>query len=276
MKEIAAALLQKEETIKKRLIRARKKIKEVNITLSYPDPSEIPTRISGVLQIIYLIFNEGFHSTKTDTLTSKDLCGEAIRLCKLLLLKEKFRTGSLYALFALLCFHAARLESKIGDNEIIDLKHQDRSKWYLPLIILGNDALNKSMQFEDHSIYHVEAAIASEHVRALKFENTNWQRILEHYDEMYVLMPSDNILLSKATIYLQMDRLKEAKLELEKITSESLSQRRYLLHGCYAEYYEREGELTKAITEIDLAIKSCSNQYEKKYLEKKKKALLAS
>lgn len=276
MKEIAAALLLQEEAIKKRLVRARKKIKEMNITLAYPAPNEIADRMVGVLQIIYLIFNEGFHSTHPDRLINKDLCGEAIRLCKWLMVKENFRSGSLYALFALLCFHSSRLESKVGSHEIIDLKHQDRSKWYLPLIVLGNDALNKSLQFDDHSVYHLEAAIAAEHVRAIKFENTNWQRILNYYEEMYDLMPSDSILLSRATIFLQMNQGDKAKAELDKINAQSLNQRVYLYHGCYAEYFEKQGDLGKAQTEIDLAISTCSNQFERQYLENKKSNMLVS
>ena len=89
-------------------------------------------------------------------------------------------SSSEFCLFALLCFHASRLESKLGNNELIDLKNQDRSKWYLPLIILGNDALKKSTLYKDHSIYHIEAAIAAEHVHAIKFENTNWDKILSY------------------------------------------------------------------------------------------------
>ncbi|MEB2781306.1 sigma-70 family RNA polymerase sigma factor [Algoriphagus sp. C2-6-M1] len=273
MKEIAAALLQNEETIKKRLVRARKKIQTLEITLSYPYPNQIPNRISRVLHIIYLIFNEGFHSTKADELISKDLCGEAIRLCKLLLQKEKFRTGGTYALFALMCFHASRLESKMRNSEIIDLKHQDRSKWYLPLILLGNDSLQKSAEFDDRSIYHLEAAIASEHVRAVQFENTNWQCILKYYDDMYLMMPSDHVLLSKATIFLQLEKLMEAKLELGKIVPKSLSQRRYLFYGCYAEYYEKAGDIDNALQQIKLAIDFCSNNMEKDYLRKKAQSL---
>nr|WP_225587140.1 sigma-70 family RNA polymerase sigma factor [Algoriphagus sp. Y33] len=273
MKEIAAALLLKEETIKKRLVRARKKIQTLEITFSYPAPNQIPVRISRVLHIIYLIFNEGFHSTKTDELISKDLCGEAIRLCKLLLQKEKFRNGEAYALFALMCFHASRLESRMVNSEIIDLKHQDRSKWYLPLIVLGNDSLLKSVEFDDRSIYHLEAAIASEHVRAVQFENTNWQRILKYYDDMYQMMPSDHVLLSKATIFLQLGKLKEAKAELDKIAPDSLSQRKYLFYGCYSEYYEKAGDLDNALEKIKLAIDFCSNKLEKDYLRKKMQSL---
>jgi RNA polymerase sigma-70 factor (ECF subfamily) len=273
MKEIAAALLQKEETIKKRLSRARQKIRDLNISLSYPTAGEIDSRMSGVLQIIYLIFNEGFHSTKENQLISKDLCGEAIRLCKLLLMKENFRSGSLYALFALTCFHASRLESKLVDNKIIDLEHQDRSKWFLPLILLGNDALKKASEYDHRSIYHIEAEIASEHVKAIHFSHTNWQQILDLYEEMYSVMPSDNVLMSKATIYLQLNELEKAKALLDKMNTGALNQRSYLLHGCYADYYSRAGNSALAIVKLDKAIQLCSNAFEKQYLENKREAL---
>lgn len=273
MKEIAAALLQKEETIKKRLSRARQKIRDLNISLSYPTAGEIDSRMSGVLQIIYLIFNEGFHSTKENQLISKDLCGEAIRLCKLLLMKENFRSGSLYALFALTCFHASRLESKLVDNKIIDLEHQDRSKWFLPLILLGNDALKKASEYDHRSIYHIEAEIASEHVKAIHFSHTNWQQILGLYEEMYSVMPSDNVLMSKATIYLQLNELEKAKALLDKMNTGALNQRSYLLHGCYADYYSRAGNSALAIVKLDKAIQLCSNAFEKQYLENKREAL---
>lgn len=273
LKEIAAALLQKEETIKKRLSRARKKIQEANITLEYPGANEIKSRTAAVLQIIYLIFNEGFQSTKKDQLINKDLCGEALRLCKLLLIKENFRTGSLYSLFALLCFHASRLDAKIESNEIIDLKNQDRSKWHLPLIILGNDALNKANEYKDYSLYHLEAAIAAEHVRAIRFENTNWPRIIALYDEMYSIMPSTNFKLSKAIALIQIDKLDEAKLLLDEVDEDTMPHRKHLVHGAFAEYYIKTKEYDLASRELDHAIENCSNELERNYLLKKKASL---
>ena len=276
MKEIAAALLLKDETIKKRLVRARKTIITAQIQMDYPAPKEVQDRIAGVMQVIYLIFNEGFHSTKSDQLISKDLCGEAIRLCKLLLKKDNFRSGSLYALFALMCFHSSRLESKINSkNEIVDLENQDRSKWYMPLIILGNDALNKALEYKDWSQYHYEAAIAGEHIKALRYENTNWKRIINLYQKLHELQPSASTLLSMAIVHIQLGQLKEAKRILDAIPPEELQQRMYLHHGCYAEYYFKIGHQKKAIDEIENAIKLCSNDLEKKYLSKKKTKLLA-
>lgn len=277
MKEIAAALLLKEETIKKRLVRARKTIIEKNIKLEYPSPVEIHDRLEGVMHIIYLIFNEGFHSTKPDQLISKDLCGEAIRLCKLLITKENFRNGNLYALFALLCFHSSRLEAKINDqNQLVDLGHQDRSKWYFPLIVLGNDAMNKSLEYDDYSSYHIESAIAAEHIRVRKFEDTNWSKIIKLYQQLHDMHPNEHNLLNIAIIYLQMDDLESAKSMLDKINESRLEQRRYLYYGCYFDYYQKLGETKNAIEAINIAISTTTNSLERKYLSTKKEEYLKS
>ena len=123
-KEIASALLIKEETIKKRLSRARKTIATQQIAFQIPQGNDLPERLSRVLEILYLIFNEGFHSNKKEILIRKDLCGEAIRLTKMLLTNPYTRQPATYALFALMCFHSARLDSKVNEkNEIIDLKN---------------------------------------------------------------------------------------------------------------------------------------------------------
>ncbi len=268
-KEIAAALLLKEETIKKRLTRARKKIIDQGISLDFPTPDKVSDRMAGVLQIIYLIFNEGFHSTKSERLIDKELCGEALRLAKLLLIKEKFRSGSLYALFALFCFHSSRLESKIIHGEIIDLRHQDRSKWHFPLIALGNDALLKALDYRDRSVYHLEALIASEHIRAIRFEDTNWNRILRYYQEMFDHSPSAHVQLSKAITYLHLDDLENAKKTLDNIDPARLNQRNYLLFGTYAEYYVKTGNIAEALEELHKALGACQSKIEHRYLKKK-------
>ncbi|WKN43078.1 RNA polymerase sigma factor [Tunicatimonas pelagia] len=271
MKEIAAALLLKEEAIKKRLARARKKMKDQQVKLAYPLPHEIEDRMAVVLQAIYLIFNEGFHSTKSGSLISKDMCGEALRLCKLLLTKERFRSGSLYALFALCCFHASRLETKIGtNNELVDLQYQDRARWYKPLIVLGNYAMQKSLEYTERSAYHHEAAIAAEHLKADCFKSTDWHRILELYQQLYELQPGDTILLSMASVHLQVGQLDRAKALLDQVEANHLSQRKYLLHGSYAEYYFRIGSIQPALSQIDQAIALSSNELEQAYLKKKR------
>ncbi len=270
-REIAAALLTKEDTIAKRLRRAKQTIIKNQLQFDFPPPNEVEDRLARVMHVVYLTFNEGFHSTNKDKLIREDLCGEAIRLCKLLLKKEKFRSGSLYALFALLCFHASRLESKTDINgEIVDMLKQDRSQWFFPLIQMGNSAMNKAMEFDKVSIYHYEAAIAAEHIKAKTFKNTNWNKILLYYKKLQDLQPNTFTLLNIAIVELQLNNFEVVRQILDSFEASDLEQRAYLYYGCYSEYYERRGDLVLAISFLDQAILNTTNALEKRYLEKKK------
>ena len=269
-KEIAAALLTKEDTIAKRLQRARKTIIKNNIQFDFPSPAKVQNRLNRVMEVVYLTFNEGFHSTNTAKLIREDLCGEAIRLCKLLIKRKEFRSGSLYALFALLCFHASRLKSKINEaNEIVDIREQDRSQWHLPLIEIANRAMTKSMEYEDVSIYHYEAAIAFEHVKAKTFEETDWKNILRWYSKLYELQPTSFTLLNIAIVNLQMNALISAKKLLDTLKIDDLGQRQYLYFGSYAAYYLKQGERDLAKAYYQKAILKTTNSLEKEYLRNK-------
>lgn len=269
-KEIAAALLTKEDTISKRLQRARKTIATNHIQFDFPAPPHLQSRLNRVMEVVYLTFNEGFHSTNTDTLIREDLCGEAIRLCRLLIRKEAFRSGRLYALFALMCFHAARLKSKTNTrNEIVDIREQDRSQWHDPLIDIATRAMHKAGAYDDVSIYHFEAAIAYEHIRAKTFEDTDWEKILEWYTKLYEMQPTPFVLLNRAIVHLQLNQLQQGKKLLENLQSDDLGQRQYLYFGSLAEYYLKMDDQVLAKTYFEQAIATTSNALEKRYLEKK-------
>lgn len=273
-KEIAAALLIKEETIKKRLSRARRAIIKRNIQFDFPAAHEVQNRLDRVMQVIYLTFNEGFHSTNKTKLVREDLCGEAIRLSKILLKKEKFRSGNLYALFALMCFHTSRLESKTNSlNEIVSIKNQDRGSWYSPLIKLGNNAMERAIEYGGVSIYHYEAAIAAEHLKAETFEKTDWNKILMWYTRLYELQPSAFTQLNMAIVNLQLNQFEATQQILDSIIIENLEQRAYLYYGCYAEYYAKKNAIPQAITYLNKAILKANNNLEKDYLKKRKSEL---
>lgn len=273
-KEIASALLLKEETIKKRLSRARKTIAKQDIAFQIPQGEDLPQRLNRVLEVLYLIFNEGFHSNKKEILVRKDLCGEAIRLCKMLLKNSFTRQSSTYALFALMCFHTARLDSKVNaENELMDLRNQDRSQWYRPLMILGNQAMTKAVDCKSFTPYHYEAAIASEHLRAKSFETTNWDKILMWYEQLQHLQPSPFNLLNIAIVQLQLQNQEAARGILEQINPDHLEQRAYLYYGSYAEYFSMIGESEKALIQINKALQLVQNQAERSYLIKKKALL---
>lgn len=274
-REIAAALLLKVETVKKRLSRARKAIQKNDIQFELPDKVALLERLARVHEVLYLIFNEGFHSTQQQLLIRKELCGEAIRLTKLVLKKENLRNGAGYALFALMCFHAARLESRMSTNlETIDLRNQDRSQWYKPLISLGHQALGMARSYDDQSVFHLEAAIAVEHLRATSFEATNWQQILQHYQKLYDWTQDKLTLLNIAIVLIQMKENDQARQLLDDINPADLEQRAYLYYGVEAEYYKNTGQAPKAIKALDVALQKVTNEAERAYLLKKKNKLL--
>lgn len=275
--EIASSLLLKEETIKKRLTRARKSITQQELAFEIPSGKELPNRLARVQEVLYLIFNEGFHSNRKNILIRKELCGEAIRLCKMLLKNNFTRQPSTYALFALMCFHSARLDSKVDENnEIIDLRNQDRSKWHFPLVKLGNVTMNKAVDTEAFTSYHYEAAIAAEHLMARNFESTNWDKILQWCQQLYALQPAPITLLNMAVVEMQRENLDAVKELLDSIDPVTLEQRAYLYFGSYAEYFLKKKAYKKALAEIEKALETVRNDAERNYLLKKKTEWLLS
>lgn len=270
-KEIASALLTKETTIRKRIVRARKTIHNLNIEFKIPQGNELPLRIENVLEVLYLIFNEGFHSNKKEILVRKELCGEAMRLCKSLLKNKHTNISASYALFALMCFHAARLDAKVTtENEVLDLKTQDRNKWSFPLIQLGNVMMNKAVEDNEFSPYHYEAAIVAEHIKAPNFKQTNWNKILKWYQQLYKLQPTSTHLLSMAVVCLQNKNYIKANYYFEQIIPEDLEQRAYLFYGAKADYFFATNNKNQALIHINVALEKVTNNLEREFLEKKK------
>ncbi|MEM6684879.1 MAG: sigma-70 family RNA polymerase sigma factor [Bacteroidota bacterium] len=271
IKEIASALLTKEETVKKRLFRARKIIQKGTIKFHIPQGKQLPPRLESVMEVLYLIFNEGFHSNTQQQLIRKDLCGEAMRLCKMLLKHKRTQSSAVYALFALMCFHAARLDAKINSsNEILDLKQQDRSLWHFPLIKLGNTMMHKAVVDTEYSCYHYEAAIAAEHLRAATFDETDWTKILYWYECLYDMQPIPIHILTMAVVCLQNLDFTKAKHYLDQLQPSDLQQRSYLYYGTLSDYFYATKNLNQALKQLDMALDTVTNSLEKEHLQKKR------
>jgi len=199
--EIARAFLTNEETIAKRIYRAKEKFKSENIELEMPPAKELPHRLNGVLQSLYLLFSEGYKSSHPDYLIREDLCEEAIRLTYLLTLNTTTHQPRTNALLSLMCFQASRLRARLDDKgSIILLKNQDRTKWYQPLMKKGFMYLDAAFASDrvQTSNYHLEAVIASLHAEAPSFEATDWKTIYGLYDALYRLHPNPVVALNKA------------------------------------------------------------------------------
>jgi RNA polymerase sigma-70 factor (ECF subfamily) len=197
--EIANAFLASEDSIEKRLVRARNLFRQSGGFVEITSGEEVTHRLDAVCQAIYLLFNEGYHSSRSGQTVRDDLCLEAIRLALLVSERPEGNRPKTHALLALLCFHAARLAGRVADDgALIQLEMQDRSRWDSELIAKGFHFLDKASMGDELSEYHLEAAIASLHCAAPNYEATDWNKILKLYDDLYRIKPSAIVALNRA------------------------------------------------------------------------------
>lgn len=198
-REIATAFLLPEDTVAKRLYRAKEKIKEERLQLGVPAGPQLLPRLDAVLQAVYLLFNEGYKSATSDAVIRQELCLEALRLGSLLARNRHVNQPKTHALLSLMCFQASRFPARLGaSGEIVLLQDQDRSRWDKGLIALGYQHLRSASTGEHVSEYHLEAAIASYHASAQRFEKTNWKGILYCYDLLTKLNASPMLAMNRA------------------------------------------------------------------------------
>ena len=264
--EIARAFLTNEETIAKRIYRAKEKIKSEKIELELPVIKELPERLEGVLRSLYLLFNEGYNSSHPDHLIRDELCEESIRLAFLLTLNPITNQPRTKALLSLMCFQASRLQARLDDKgSIILLKHQDRTKWYRPLMEKGfaylDDAFaNNGVQTSN---YHLEAVIASLHAAAPSFETTDWKTIYSLYETLYRLYPNPVVALNKA-IAASYAIDKETALS-QMLIIKDLDQY-YLYHTCLGEIYYEMNKKEEAKKYFQQALSLTTSKQEQELL----------
>jgi len=265
--EIARAFLTNDETINKRIYRAKEKIKAENIELNVPQGNELQPRLDNVLKSLYLLFNEGYNSSHPDQLIREDLCHEAMRLCYVLAehtLTAKPRTKALLSLF---CFQTSRLNARLDDEgHIILLKYQDRSKWYRPLIQKGFDYLDEATEPFEVSSYHFEAAIASLHAAAPSFEKTDWKTIHNLYELLYKEQPGPVVAMNKA---IASAYAVSKQRELEELTAIKGLDNYYLYHTSIGEIYFEMQNKKEAKRFYEKALELTTSQQQQQLLKDK-------
>ncbi|MGV3638359.1 MAG: RNA polymerase sigma factor [Flavobacteriales bacterium] len=196
--EIARAFVTNEETINKRLYRAREAFRALG-RVEFPPSSEVPLRLRAVLTTVYLLFNEGYNSTEHQELIRGDVIEEALRLGDMLVRHPMTGRPETQALLALMLFHTARSEARLDrEGGIILLADQDRSRWDRRLIGLAEHYLREALKGDDVSIYHLEAAIAGIHAHAPSFEETDWNTIIQLYDRLLAFAPNAIVRFNRA------------------------------------------------------------------------------
>lgn len=215
--EITSAFLSNKETINKRLFRAKEKLREQQIDISFPHANELPERLDAVLLTLYLLYNEGYYSENNDAVLREELCYEAMRLIDLLTKSAKTTEPRVHALYALMCFQASRFPARKNDQGEAVLYHdQDEALWDKGLITRGAYHISLAAQGGQLSKYHLEASIA--YWNTIKEDTTEkWENILQLYNRLLQIAYSPVAALNR-TYALSKARGKEAAIiEAEKL-----------------------------------------------------------
>jgi RNA polymerase sigma-70 factor, ECF subfamily len=272
--EIARAFLVPEATIAQRIVRAKRTLAEAKVPFEVPRGAELASRLSSVLGVLYLIFNEGYSATAGDDWMRPALCEDALRLGRIL--AELAPTESeVHGLVALMEIQASRVGARTGPNgEPVLLLDQDRARWDYVLIRRGLDALARAEALDGASgPYALQAAIAACHARAKSGDDTDWQRIASLYDTLARLTPSPVVELNRA-VAVSFARGPAAGLEIvDALTSEPSLKRYHLLPSVRGDLLAKLGREDEARTELERAAALTRNVRERELLRARAAAL---
>jgi RNA polymerase sigma factor (sigma-70 family) len=272
--EIARAFLVSEATIAQRIVRAKRTLAEAHVPFEVPSGDELAPRLSSVLEVIYLVFNEGYSATAGDDWTRQDLCDEALRLGRVLAGLAP-REPEVHGLVALMEIQASRLRARTSPRgKPVLLLDQDRARWDQLLIRRGLAALARAEELgSGFGPYTLQAAIAACHARALVAADTDWERIAALYDALSMLAPSPVVELNRA-VAVAMAFGPAAGLELvDTLRNEPSLQGYHLLPSVRADLLAKLGRADEARAELKRAVELTRNERERALLLERISAL---
>jgi RNA polymerase sigma-70 factor, ECF subfamily len=242
-------------------VRAKRALRDHHIGLDLPDGADLAARLESVLEVIYLLFNEGYSAHAGESLVRHDLCGEAIRLGRLVAGSPRIQSPTAHALVALMALQAARLPARIdARGELVLLEDQDRSLWNPALLALGFAHLERSAEGSTMSPYHAQAAIAALHARAETPGATRWPEIVALYDQLAALNPSPVVRLNRAVAISRVHGAAAALAALAPLEHDPAMKDYFLLHCVKGRLLAELGEHAAAAAAYSAALaRPCSD-----------------
>jgi RNA polymerase sigma-70 factor (ECF subfamily) len=265
--EIGRAFLSAAATIAQRIVRAKSKIKTAKIPYQVPSRADLPERIDTALQVIYLVFNEGYAASSGESVTRADLSGEAIRLGRLLmeLLPAEPEVAGLVAL--MLIQESRRAARANDDGEIILLEHQDRALWNREQIAQGLQLVQQALSSRRFGPYTIQAAIAAVHAQAPTAAETDWNQIVALYGVLLQIEPSPIIELNRAVAVAMRDGPEAGLKLIDAILSRGELADYHLAHSARAELCRRLGRTADARAAYQRALELARQEPERRFLQ---------
>ena len=252
--EIARAFLTSKPTIAQRLVRAKRTLRENKIPLKMPTVLALPAHLNAVLEVLYLMFNEGHSAAAGEELVRGELCGEAIRMVQLLSAHPTVGEPRVDALAALFLFQAARLPARMDLGQLIPLDRQDRTRWDRRLIQRALAYHHRSARGVAVSSYHLQAEIASYHTLAPSYGDTDWHRILVCFDDLLAIDPSPVVALNRILPLAEVEGVEVGMKALQRLKKDEALGSYYPLFAIEAELFARLERFQDAHEAVSIAI----------------------
>ncbi len=268
--EIAHAFLLQPATLAQRLSRAKAKIRNAKIPYRIPEAAELPGRLSAVLAVVYLIFNEGYSASRGEQLLRTELCDEAIRLGRVLagLMPQESEALGLLALMLLI---DARRDARVSGADLVRLPEQDRTLWDQSKMDEGRALMRTCLTRNRPGVYQLQAAINAVHSDASSAAGTDWRQILELYDQLMWIAPGAVVALNRAVAAAEVHGVVHALRLVDAIDLPTY----HLYHAIRADLLRRSGRTADAACAYRLALDHCDNERERDLLMRQSQSLPA-
>jgi RNA polymerase sigma-70 factor, ECF subfamily len=266
--EIAKAFLITPRTLAQRIVRAKAKIRETPIPYEVPTLQELPERLDAVLQVVYLVFNEGYSAAAGAEVTRAELTGEAIRLGRLL--TELQPEAEVIGLLALMLLQESRRAARTSPaGELILLENQDRSLWNREQIAEGVGLVEKALKSRRFGAYTLQAAIAAVHAEAEAAAATDWRQIVALYNQLVRLQPSPVVQLNRAVAIAMRDGPEAGLTQIDALLEQGELANYYLSHAARADMCRRLGRTVEARSSYEKALALTQQEPERQFLEER-------
>jgi len=271
--EIAKAFLITPRTLAQRIVRAKAKIRETAIPYEVPTSQELPERLGAVLQVIYLVFNEGYSAATGAEVTRAELTGEAIRLGRLLTElrpEPEVPEPEVMGLLSLMLLHESRHAARTSPTgELILLENQDRSLWNREQIAEGVALLEKALKSRRFGSYTLQAAIAAVHAEAESVAVTDWRQIVALYDQLLRIQPSPVVQLNRAVAIAECEGPEAGLTQIDTVLEHGELANYYLAHSARADMYRRLGRTAEARSSYEKALALTQQEPERQFLQER-------